>query len=129
MVKERFFTTPLALSNMNGTTKRSGGQDGDQGWSKKQKKGGRGKGSAKGRGKGSKGEKGKGKGRNGCAFKTPEGKLVCFDFNNPDVGCTKKDCQYSNVCGNCFKAGHAMYNCRGKVNKGETHGSGAGAEE
>jgi hypothetical protein len=94
---------------------------------KKQQKGEESKGKGKGKGKGaSKGKSGKNK--LGCAYKTPEGLSVCFDFNNPDIGCKKQNFLFENVCGICF-GNHPMQKCRG--NKGraptETQGEGVGA--
>lgn len=61
----------------------------------------------KGNAKGKKG-KGKGKGK-GLAFSTPDGRQICFNYNNPE-GCT--GCDRAHVCRlkGCF-GNHPMQNC------------------
>ena len=72
--------------------------------------------SNKGGGKGK--DKGNGKGRGmddknsaGCHFKTPDGKDICFKFNNPKETCNKPNCNRMHVCGVCFKQGVPMKSC------------------
>ena len=48
-----------------------------------------------------KGGKGGGKG----AERTPEGKLICYQFANG--ACKRKKCRYEHVCRTCFSPDHA----------------------
>ena len=109
----------------------------DENWGGKGGKGGKvGHGSGKGGkggfggkrgGKGGKGGQfggGKGKGMDQCAAFTPEGKRICFSFNNSQVRCKRKGCIFEHVCGRCFQK-HPIYQCRGNGGKvPETQGSG-----
>ena len=114
LTKERFFITPLAVgSSASSSSKRpfSALEDNDSTWkTKKQqwlsKKGTKGKGKGKGNG----GGKGKQGSKNGCAFKTPDGKNICFAFNTRDQARSAKKCKYLHVCGRCFKD-HPLYQC------------------
>ena len=70
-----------------------------------------------GKGKG-KGKKGKGKGKTqskniACARRTPDGRNVCFAFNNPMEYCPG-NCGMAHVCGKCFEKGKPMYDCEHK---------------
>ena len=66
------------------------------------------------------GSKGSGKGKRGksktsgggCAKMTPEGKPVCFAFNNESEKCMKIGCRFQHVCGVCFKPKTPMYDCK-----------------
>ena len=117
VVKERFFTTPLAYEAVMHATKRSappppapygaGGWTNEHGRPQKKRKGGggenrfgenrfqnNGKGThrgPKGKGKGKKGGKGNNKGL-GCRRETSEGKPICYAFNNQ--GCTSAGCTF-----------------------------------
>jgi hypothetical protein len=120
LVKERHFSTPLAMEFVKGKNSSLG-----QGsltyppgvWDPQFTKPKPADGVDKGKGKGkqsrkakNKAEKGTGKGgKNGCRNKTPEGKPVCFAFNNQ--GCTVNACKYMHVCGRCFKQGVSMASC------------------
>ena len=151
--KERFFTTPMAIASNTGSNsvqvqygpqfqKRTGAWSNDgypersspgkfsQG-GKGAGRGGRGlKGGMKG-GKGGRGGKGSGKGGKmaQCAAQTPEGKQICFNFNNATVRCTKqRNCFFEHVCGRCFAKTHPMYQCPGNKQRPaqDTQGSGQG---
>ena len=41
---------------------------------------------------------------------TPDGKPICFAFNDKSNPCTKTKCSFLHVCGRCFKD-HPMYQC------------------
>lgn len=124
VTKERNFTTPLALSasksksevaySDNRETSRDRGL-GSKGHKKSNFKGVGKKGNFKGSGKGS--SKG--------ASKTPEGKPICFRFNNPRTGCTSKKCRFSHSCGFCFSKAHPSYQCPGKSKGPDTAGGAA----
>ena len=62
----------------------------------------------KNKGKG-KGKKGKGSGTQ-CKSETPDGKKICFRFNDAARGCTTAKCQFLHVCGKCFKD-HPLFRC------------------
>lgn len=109
VVKERNFTTPLALSS---TKVKSESNHQDSNDSYRNHKGNR-KGSFKGDYKGRKGGKG-GKGGSKGATKTPDGKPICFRFNNPRINCNSKKCRYSHSCGFCFSKAHPSFQCPGK---------------
>ena len=49
--------------------------------------------------------------RMGCAKTTPDGRAVCFKFNNPFEGCKNQQCSFAHVCGRCFKADVPMHRC------------------
>ena len=74
----------------------------------------------KDKGKGKEGKKGRGKGKskgptgaaaNGCARVTPDGRQICFPFNNKAEGCSRANCTFAHVCGKCFKEGTPMFKC------------------
>jgi len=128
VVRDRTFTTPLALAHIRqpagdmgepdskhrrgsraGWQQRTGGeQSGQQSGasSSKGKKGDKGKGKSKG----DKG-KGKGKGLSNCAKTTPDGKPICYSFNNRAQTCKAQGCKYEHVCGVCFAPNRPMYDC------------------
>ena len=135
LTKERFFTTPLSIASATGgkrieisssskrpleeqqhqTTKKPKGQG------KWQHKGGKGV-------KGGKGGKG-GKGPpleipKGCARTTPDGKFICYGYNDKAVRCRNPRCSFEHCCGICFGR-HPMYACQGKAkfNGGDKPGS------
>lgn len=94
--------------------------------------GGRRKGQGKkGGGKGSGGGKGNKSGLSipqGCAARSPDGRSLCYGYNDAAVRCRKADCSFLHVCGRCFQK-HPIYACQG--NRGtpagtapETRGSG-----
>ena len=122
VVKERNFTTPLALSAARSRPDVLRSDDGDKSKDKK-------KGSWKGSGKDSyKGKKGNGKGGKGGAkgaSKTPEGRPICFRFNNAKSKCTQKSCRFAHQCGFCFSKAHPSYQCPGKSKGPDTQGQAA----
>ena len=116
VVKERNFTTPLALSALapgaglgSGGGRRAGsGTDLGAGSSRKDTNGNAGNKTKK---KG--GKKGKGKG-GGMDVKsnTPAGKPICFRYNRQG-GCSMGNkCKFEHVCGACFGR-HPMFQCPG----------------
>jgi len=111
VIKERYFTTPLALGSAN---KRPLPPPADPGRLTKRELrtlyNQKGKGKGKGRGKGKEGKAGKGAGAEGCAAQTPDGKRICFAFNNKAEPCSRKKCAYLHVCGRCFKD-HPLWRC------------------
>ena len=115
VVKERYFTTPLALgaTARKRSAKEAFGTDHDEP-SGRGPKGGKGKGKYnQGHSKKGSGSKGKGKGKQPrvCATSTPNGKLICLQFNSMENPCTRRPCRYQHVCGKCFKD-HAMWQCK-----------------
>jgi len=127
VVRERSFTTPLALSHLKKGRTEEEGSWGQPGVGKRARKAaakaaaaqkGKGQGAGQGESKG-KGDKGKSKGEKKggfkgagkCASKTPEGKPICYAYNSGAGGCQRKPCGFEHVCGVCFKAGHGAYNC------------------
>jgi hypothetical protein len=116
VVKERYFTTPLALSASRPRTEYSKPQENqpfkDRFNKDRFSKGGKG---GKGRNKG-------GKGSAKGSSKTPEGKPICFRFNNPQGGCRNKKCKYQHVCNLCFGKSHPSFQCRGKQGAPDTNG-------
>lgn len=136
LTRNRFFVTPLAIASSSGSksiefttsaqqavSKRSASDiDGypaqrafPVGQKNKAKaKGGKGKG-----GKRFKGGAGGGKGGlevpKGCASITPDGKRVCYAYNDFASRCRNPQCAFfsGHVCGICFQK-HPMYACQGK---------------
>ena len=103
IVKERYFTTPLALATTVRSGKRAFDQvDNDGGKGRKGDKG------RKGKGKGKKG-KGRGKDSGGCKSETPDGAKICYSFNQAK-GCKRANCSFLHVCGKCFQE-HSMLQC------------------
>ena len=134
VVKERYFTTPTALSSVqSGRTRvQPDGEDTAAKDTKKKKKGGNGKGgnkvvqTAKNQ-KGGKGGKQKGAtgGATGCPARSPSGIRMCYGYNDPDVKCTNKRCPFltGHICGLCFQK-RPMYGCPGRTTgAGETRGA------
>ena len=135
VVKERFLTTPVALTSA-AQPKRSwdGGASESQDGHGKRPKGNK-KGSGRGKGGGAKGKgKGKGKGKTasdrlGIASRTPDGQAVCFSYNDFNVRCRDKNCRFTHVCGLC-SARHPAYACSkgNRAQTAETQGGGAGTD-
>ena len=72
----------------------------------------KGKGNGKGKNKGGRGKGGAaGKSASGCAKETPDGRQICFKYNNPSEGCKTKGCRFAHCCGKCFKEGCPMFSC------------------
>lgn len=140
LTKERAFTTPLAIAAATGHINvemssssssvaynhgTAGNNNNVRNIHLKQDKGGGsgGKGRGRGQGKSQKGRgksnKGKGKGSkssfsipSGCQPKTPDGRSVCFGYNDAVVRCRNPECPFVHCCGRCF-AKHPIYVCRG----------------
>lgn len=119
VVKERFFTTPVAFSALsrpmvstsNNSTWQDRSTDGQYQKTKKVKN-----------------KKGKGAGKGkvnkfGCAIRTPEGKTICFGYNSAATKCKNRGCNHQHVCGKCFGK-HPMYACTNAGAAAETQGSG-----
>ena len=99
VVKERYFTTPLAL---HGVKRKA--SDSDLPFTPGRK------GTPKGKGKGKGQPKGKGKGKFKGSTVTPDNQPICFAFNIKRWGCRGK-CRFKHVCSLCFKD-HPAYNCK-----------------
>ena len=141
--KERYFTTPMSLTAGRGGSQSSAQmnysshseqqvyftQQGDV----QSAKGGRAlkvlKGKVKGKGKGKgKGGRGNGKGKGGGkgSNQTPDGRAICFDYNNGDIRCKRAQCKFLHVCTVCFQR-HPAYQCKGLAGApagSETQGAG-----
>ena len=125
VTKERHFVTPLALTSAPSVQKResdSGGLNNPKRWKGGQKGGGK---NTQSKGGGGKSSSSKGQAR------TPEGKAICFRYNDPKKKCTSKPCRFEHVCAFCFQR-HPRYQCTGKGNQAysaprDTSGSGQGA--
>ena len=112
-IKERNFTTPLALYAKRPTPPWREQSSAPSKWAATEK-------GAKGKEKG-KAKKGKGKGGNPhCATHTPEGEMICFRYNTPGEKCKVAKCKYKHVCGICYSSRHPMYECNPKVRKEAT---------
>ena len=117
-VKERNFTTPLALYAKRPLPPWRE-QPPDK-WRAPEK-------GEKGKEKG-KGKKGKGKGSPHCATHTPEGDLICFRYNTPGETCKAAKCKYRHVCGICFSEKHPLFECNPKNRKEATAPDTTGTE-
>ena len=129
--KERFFTTPVAMS---ATLKRplsfTDGDGGQGRWKQKGSKGNQGKGGGKGSkgggkisegkygsGKGGKGGKGSGKGKDRPDY--------CFAYNNSWERCNRKNCNFKHICLRCGGK-HPVYQCTNSEHPAsETQGGGS----
>jgi hypothetical protein len=129
VIKERYLTTPMALASISvrkpAAVQSVGGNARQGPYGKGSKKGGS-KG-GKGRGKG-KGKRGGGKG--GKHSVTPDGRPICFAYNNPNEKCSKS-CpnNFTHVCARCF-GNHPAYSCGGNSSTPvihETQGGGSGS--
>ena len=105
-VKERNFTTPLALVLHRGSG-RGGNQN--QQTLNFQETGWKGKKGQKGGGK-NKTIKGDAKGGGKRASKTPDGRSICFRYNNQKEKCRAKKCNFEHVRSKCFGK-HPQYTC------------------
>ena len=70
----------------------------------------RGKGKGKGNQKGAKSMEGTTQG-SGCSRVAPDGRQICFRYNNKREGCKDKTCTFAHVCGTCYKKGTPMFAC------------------
>lgn len=116
IIKERFFTTPIALSStakkpFNALARPADG--GGKGNSNRQSPYGKG---GKGKGKGKKG--GKGKGGKVKAYSD-----VCYSFNNHWEQCNRKNCAFRHKCSRCY-GDHPAYKCGNNDKPPETAGAG-----
>jgi hypothetical protein len=77
-------------------------------------KGGKGKGGKRFKGGGGAGGKGL-EVPKGCARTTPDGKFICYGYNDFNTRCRNQQCPFyaGHVCGICFQK-HPMYACQGK---------------
>lgn len=125
LIKERHFTTPLAIASANGVNyvsmetpiKDRNKRSLDDSTPTPPRRGGRGgrKGGKGNKGKGNKGGKGRGAaggGAKGCASSTPDGRSICYGYNDSNQKCRRKGCNFLHVCGRCFQK-HPMYACSG----------------
>ena len=136
LVKERNFTTPLALqssaaSSTTATSRLKRNWSGSESMESSPWRKTKGKGKGKGKAKGSAG-KGKGMGKWECASATPDGQAICYAFNDAYKRCKNKACKFVHVCGRCFLK-HPLYQCQGNramppMHSGETQGGGEGAK-
>ena len=127
LTRNRYFITPLAISSSSGSksiesnpsvSKRAA--PGNEAFTDRQtgqKKNAKGKGKG-GKGKGEKRFKGGSKGLEvpkGCARTTPDGRFICYGYNDFNVRCRNPQCAFGtgHVCGICFQK-HPMYACQGK---------------
>ena len=102
-VKERHFTTPLALySKRPAPASSSAAPSAKRGDFASQR--------AKGRGKGRAGGK-TGPSGGTCASHTPDGDLICYRLNTAGEKCRSKKCKYKHFCGLCFSDQHSMPQC------------------
>ena len=128
-VKERFFLTPAAysaLTAMGGRKEKSRSPRRDR-WQGGYGQHASGSGSGKGKGKSGKGKKGAGK---VLHSKTPDGREICYAWNNKDQRCRHK-CGRLHVCQVCFGQ-HPAHACKGGGQGGEnkdTSGGGASLKE
>lgn len=119
VIKERYFTTPVALSALGDTASQRTSYDKapptpGRSYRPEPYKKGNGKGPPKG----------KGKGLPGCKALTSDGMPICYRYNNKDSKCSGK-CRFAHVCGRCLGK-HPMYQCSGNNSgplSGETQGA------
>ena len=124
VVKERFFLTPAAysaLTAMGGRKEKSRSPRRDR-WQGGQGHYASGSGGGKGKAKGGKGKKG----ARALHSKTPDGREICYAWNNKDQRCRHK-CGKLHVCQICFGQ-HPAHACKGEDKK-DTSGGGAAAKE
>ena len=104
-VKERNFTTPLAMATI---AKRAAPQWAPMpGQEAKRHKGDKGDKGAKG----GKGDKGSGKSH---YSRTPDGRNICYRYNNKKQKCTNKKCKFVHCCTICM-GDHPAYACKGQA--------------
>jgi len=117
-LRDLYLVTPLTLGRSDSYDSQSRIMSIDRsrtppppGWGQSQ-------GSPKGKGKGKKGKgksagKGKQKGSlaaSGLNSRTPDGRLICYKFNNPAETC-KGECSMLHVCQRCLQPGHGYTKC------------------
>jgi len=110
VTKDRFFTTPLSLKRSRATSTSS--DNAPEKYARTE--GGKAKGKGKGRNKKGKGKGGEKAGAKewGCQSRTPDGKPICYKFNDEAEQCSKPKCTFLQVCGRCFRD-HPMFRCPG----------------
>jgi len=110
VTKDRFFTVPLSLKRSRATSTSS--DNAPEKYARTE--GGKAKGKGKGRNKKGKGKGGEKAGAKewGCQSRTPDGKPICYKFNNEAEQCAKPKCTFLHVCGRCFR-NHPMFRCPG----------------
>ena len=113
LTKERRFTTPLAL----GAFARR--RDPDAAPADKRPRADKGKGS-KGKGKSKRGQDAAKDGRHA---NTPDGKPICFRYNDKTRACTSKQCRFVHACSLCLGR-HPAYACKGPAQGADTQGEG-----
>ena len=126
VVKERFFLTPAAYSAitaMGGRKEKSRSPRRDR-WQGGQSFQSSGSGGGKGK-KGGKGRKGGGK---ILHSKTPDGREICYAWNNKDQRCRHK-CGRLHVCQICFGQHPAHAACKGGGDAKDTAGAGAAPKD
>ena len=109
VIKERYFVTPCALTSVSAAASNRSRSPlprthrGDSGYPD-QARFPKGKGARKGKGK-------KGKGKGGLTYhsKTPDGRELCYAWNNPDSRC-RYDCGRVHACQICFGS-HPAHAC------------------
>ena len=108
MQQKRAEKAERELANLK---RQAGGKGGGKydNWGGGKGSGGNGKGGGKDKGKGK--DKGNGKSKYGLAFEAPDGRRVCFAFNNEREGCSRPNCGYAHVCGVCFAKGAPAFKC------------------
>ena len=106
-VKERHFTTPLALY-----TKRPAEWEAQK-WPRLDK------GGKKGHDKGARTARVRGRTPR-TVRATPEGKPICYRFNNPKEKRKANNCKFEHVCGICFSFKHPLRACNEKTSQDDT---------
>ena len=99
-VKERHFTTPLALVAKRPSAPQAALSAGPAA-PKKPRFDGKGGGKAPA----------KGRQLAGCHSHNKEGTPICYRFNTVGEKCKQKKCKFAHQCGICFSDKHAMYQC------------------
>ena len=117
VVRDRYLVTPLQRRSITGKRVAPQAPAGSGSASKKKRKTGGGGEVRQPEVRQSSSSQGKGKGKvrafNGCASTTPDGRRICFAYNNE--GCQRPSCSFLHVCGVCFKKGEPMNRCKHDV--------------
>ena len=114
-LRERHFSTPLAVSSASQSLANPKGKEADrERWQPYPPKGGKGK---------RKGKKGKGKYKGDFLHSTtPDGRQLCFAWNNAKEGC-KGDCNRVHACRICLSTSHATFEHEKKSDTGGSNPS------
>ena len=106
-IRERYFSTPLAVSSASQSMEKIGKEGGRHSWPQDKPRqspsGGKGKGK---KAKGGGGKGGKDKGR--ISGVTPGGRQICFAWNNKEEDCAGS-CGRVHCCRKCLSTSHPMY--------------------